>query len=128
MKRREFLSAAAMGTVATMARSAAVIPQRAARPVVVASVNGYFFKNGGPKTVIETAWEMMTRGSDVLDAVIAVDRQIGRQVGPRGQQVVAALGGRLANRLGGAGSGGEEKGDNGHDRRRSPAEHDRLPR
>ena len=60
-----------MGTVATMARSAAVIPQRAARPVVIASVNGHFFKNGGPKTVIETAWEMMTRGTDVLDALIA---------------------------------------------------------
>ena len=71
MKRREFLSAAAMGTVATLARSAAVIPQRAARPVVIASVNGHFFKNGGTKTVIETAWEMMTRGGDVLDALIA---------------------------------------------------------
>lgn len=71
MKRREFLSAAAMGTVATLARSAAVIPQRAARPVVIASVNGHFFKNGGPKTVVETAWEMMMRGSDVLDALIA---------------------------------------------------------
>ena len=60
-----------MGTVATLSRSASVISQRAARPVVIASVNGHFFKNGGPKTVIETAWEMMTRGSDVLDALIA---------------------------------------------------------
>ena len=71
MKRREFLSAAAMGTVATLARSAAVLPQRSARPVVIASVNGHYFKNGGPKTVIETAFEMMTRGTDVLDALIA---------------------------------------------------------
>src|SRR5688572_2533679 len=71
MKRREFLSAAAMGTVATMARSAAVIPQRAARPVVIASVNGHFFKNGGTKTCIELAWEMIARGTDVLDALIA---------------------------------------------------------
>ncbi len=71
MKRREFLSAAALGTVATMARSATVITQRAARPVVIASVNGHFFKNGGPRTVIETAWEMMARGGDVLDALIA---------------------------------------------------------
>lgn len=71
MQRREFLSAAAMGTVATLARSAAVIPQPAARPVVVASVNGHFFKNGGTKTVVETAYEMIARGSDVLDAVVA---------------------------------------------------------
>lgn len=71
MKRREFLSAAAMGTVATMARSAAIFPQRAARPVVIASVNGHFFKNGGSKTVIETAWETMARGADVLDAIVA---------------------------------------------------------
>jgi N4-(beta-N-acetylglucosaminyl)-L-asparaginase len=71
MKRREFLSAAAMGTVATLSRSAAVMAQRPARPVVIASVNGHFFRNGGPKTVIETAWEMMARGSDVLDALIA---------------------------------------------------------
>ncbi len=71
MQRREFLSAAAMGTVATLARSAAVIPQPVARPVVIGSVNGHFFKNGGQKTVIETAWEMMARGSDVLDALIA---------------------------------------------------------
>lgn len=71
MKRREFLSAATMGAVATMTGSAAVIRQRAARPVVVASVNGHFFKNGGPRTVIETAWELMMRGGDVLDALIA---------------------------------------------------------
>lgn len=71
MKRREFLSAAAMGTMSTMARSAAVIRQRPAQPVVIASVNGHFFRNGGPRTVVETAWEMMMRGSDVLDALIA---------------------------------------------------------
>ena len=73
MKRREFLtSAAAFGAVtAAFTRSPAVASQRAAKPVVVASVNGNFFKNGGTKTCIELAWEMMTRGTDVLDALIA---------------------------------------------------------
>src|SRR5688572_15134440 len=73
MKRREFLtSAAAFGAVtAAFTRSPAVASQRATKPVVVASVNGNFFKNGGTKTCIELAWEMMARGTDVLDALIA---------------------------------------------------------
>ena len=72
MKRREFLTSAALGAAsAAFTRSAAVIVPRRARPVVVASVNGHFYKNGGTKTCVELAWEMMTRGSDVLDAVIA---------------------------------------------------------
>jgi N4-(beta-N-acetylglucosaminyl)-L-asparaginase len=73
MKRREFLtSAAAFGAVtAAFTRSPAVASQRATKPVVVASVNGNFFKNGGPKTCVEVAWEMMARGTDVLDALIA---------------------------------------------------------
>jgi N4-(beta-N-acetylglucosaminyl)-L-asparaginase len=72
MKRRDFLTSAALGAAtAAFTRSAAVIVPRRARPVVVASVNGHFYKNGGTKTCVELAWEMMTRGSDVLDAVIA---------------------------------------------------------
>jgi N4-(beta-N-acetylglucosaminyl)-L-asparaginase len=76
IKRREFLtSAAALGAVtavdATLAGSAAVIVPRRARPVVVASVNAAFYKNGGTKTGVEVAYEMITKGTDVLDAVIA---------------------------------------------------------
>jgi N4-(beta-N-acetylglucosaminyl)-L-asparaginase len=41
------------------------------KPVVVASGNGHRFKNGGDKTGVETAFAQMTRGSDVLDALIA---------------------------------------------------------
>jgi N4-(beta-N-acetylglucosaminyl)-L-asparaginase len=41
------------------------------KPVVVASRNGNIYKNGGSKTCIETAYEMMTKGDDVLDALIA---------------------------------------------------------
>jgi N4-(beta-N-acetylglucosaminyl)-L-asparaginase len=41
------------------------------RPVVIASSNGHRFKNGGPRTCVETAFELMTKGTDVLEALIA---------------------------------------------------------
>jgi N4-(beta-N-acetylglucosaminyl)-L-asparaginase len=41
------------------------------RPVVISSSNGHRFKNGGTKTGVEIAFEKMTRGDDVLDALIA---------------------------------------------------------
>jgi N4-(beta-N-acetylglucosaminyl)-L-asparaginase len=39
--------------------------------VVVASANGHRFTNGGTKTCVETAFERIARGDDVLDALIA---------------------------------------------------------
>ena len=44
---------------------------RSARPVVVASANGHKFTNGGTRTCVETAFEQMMAGTDVLDALIA---------------------------------------------------------
>jgi N4-(beta-N-acetylglucosaminyl)-L-asparaginase len=41
------------------------------RPVVIASANGHVFKNGGQTTCVETAYERILRGEDVLDALIA---------------------------------------------------------
>ncbi|MBN8249783.1 MAG: N(4)-(beta-N-acetylglucosaminyl)-L-asparaginase, partial [Verrucomicrobia bacterium] len=41
------------------------------KPVVIASANGNFHKNGGSKTCIETAFTLMTGGADVLEALIA---------------------------------------------------------
>lgn len=45
--------------------------KRRSRPVVIASANGHKYTNGGPKTCVETAFEMMMQGADVLDALIA---------------------------------------------------------
>ena len=39
--------------------------------MVIASANGNRFKNGGPRTAVEEAFPRMTRGEDVLDALIA---------------------------------------------------------
>src|SRR6202795_350544 len=44
---------------------------KSVKPVVISSSNGNKFKNGGTKTCLETAFAMMTGGSDVLDALIA---------------------------------------------------------
>jgi N4-(beta-N-acetylglucosaminyl)-L-asparaginase len=41
------------------------------RPVVVASANGNQFKHGGPLTCVARAFELMTKGGDPLDAVVA---------------------------------------------------------
>jgi N4-(beta-N-acetylglucosaminyl)-L-asparaginase len=41
------------------------------KPVVVASSNGNRHKNGGPVTGVQKAFDMITNGDDVLDAVIA---------------------------------------------------------
>ncbi len=53
------------------AASGPTVIARASRPVVIASGNGHRFKNGGTKTCVETAFEMIAKGGDVLDAVIA---------------------------------------------------------
>lgn len=75
VSRREFIATtAAAGVVAAAKPFAAgpeVIVKQQSRPVVVASGNGHNYKNGGTKTCVETAFERIARGDDVLDAVIA---------------------------------------------------------
>ncbi len=78
INRRDFMTTtAAAGLAAAAARplSAArgpeVIVQSQSRPVVIASGNGNTHKNGGDKTCVQTAFERMTKGEDVLDALIA---------------------------------------------------------
>ncbi len=44
---------------------------RAAKPLVIASDNGNRFRNGGDVTGVQKAFEMITAGEDVLDAVVA---------------------------------------------------------
>ncbi|HEX2138394.1 MAG TPA: N(4)-(beta-N-acetylglucosaminyl)-L-asparaginase [Woeseiaceae bacterium] len=41
------------------------------KPVVVSSSNGYTMKNGGKLSCVETAFERIVNGDDVLDALIA---------------------------------------------------------
>jgi N4-(beta-N-acetylglucosaminyl)-L-asparaginase len=83
LNRREFvLAGTAAGLVAAAPFESAQGEPRAAsgqapavvtggKPVVVSSANGHRYKNGGTQTCVETAFSMMTKGGDVLDALIA---------------------------------------------------------
>ena len=75
ISRREFVrtgvaAGAVLGTGrATGAQAPAV--QRAPRPVIVASGNGHSYRNGGSRTAVEEAFQRMTSGADILDALVA---------------------------------------------------------
>jgi len=76
INRRDFMITGAVAgiaaTAATKAHAQAPAVHRGrSKPVVVASRNGYTMKNGGDKSCVETAFEMMMNGDDVLDALIA---------------------------------------------------------
>jgi N4-(beta-N-acetylglucosaminyl)-L-asparaginase len=71
-----------MSTTAAVGLAAAAVPlagagapairvQGASRPVIVSSSNGHRFRNGGTRTCVETAFEGMMSGTDVLEALIA---------------------------------------------------------
>src|SRR5687767_14297213 len=78
VNRREFVkTSAAAGLAAASVPATAfgqtgpTVVKKGSRPVVVASGNGHQYKNGGDKTCVETAFERMTKGDDVLAALIA---------------------------------------------------------
>jgi N4-(beta-N-acetylglucosaminyl)-L-asparaginase len=68
MNRREFVRSTAKGGLA--AAVAPAILRQGVRPVVISDRSGIAFKNGGTKSCVETAFERMVRGDDVLDALI----------------------------------------------------------
>ncbi|PYR32101.1 MAG: asparaginase [Acidobacteria bacterium] len=77
LNRRDFVRTTAVAGMAAAAprrlfgQGPTVITPKTVRPAVVASANGNQYKNGGPATCVETAFAMITGGSDVLDALIA---------------------------------------------------------
>ena len=78
LNRREFVETATAASVAVAAaprtlfgQGPTVMTPKRVKPVVISSANGHRYKNGGAKTCVETAFGMITSGSDVLDALIA---------------------------------------------------------
>jgi len=77
ISRRDFVRAGTAASVAAavpvgaFGQAPAVLVRRATPPVVVSSANGHEYKNGGPRTCVEEAWQRIARGEDVLDALIA---------------------------------------------------------
>ena len=71
INRRDFVkSTAAAGVAAAFPMPDLYLP-RAVRPVVISDHSGLVFKNGGPRAAVEEAFLRITRGEDVLDALIA---------------------------------------------------------
>ena len=76
MSRREFVVTSTAGIAAAASAPAsgqapAVVTKKSVKPAVIASANGHEYKNGGRKTCVETAFEMMMSGKDVLESLIA---------------------------------------------------------
>jgi N4-(beta-N-acetylglucosaminyl)-L-asparaginase len=77
MSRRDFVKAGTAASVVATVPSVAfgqaptVLVRRATPPVVISSGNGNEYRNGGPRTCVEEAWQRIVKGEDVLDALIA---------------------------------------------------------
>ena len=77
MSRRDFVKAGTAASVVVAVPAAAfgqapiVLVRRATPPVVISSGNGNEYRNGGPRTCVEEAWQRIVKGEDVLDALIA---------------------------------------------------------
>ena len=77
ISRRQFVKAGTAATVAASVPEAAfaqgpsVLVRKATPPVVISSANGHEFKNGGPRTCVEEAWQRIAKGEDVLESLIA---------------------------------------------------------
>jgi N4-(beta-N-acetylglucosaminyl)-L-asparaginase len=77
MNRREFVLTGAAASLAmaapkSMAASGPNISsQRKIKPAVIASANSNKYKNGGDLTCLQRAFQMITEGADVLEALIA---------------------------------------------------------
>jgi N4-(beta-N-acetylglucosaminyl)-L-asparaginase len=76
LNRREFVKtgAAAAGVTAlastVSAQGPTMMTPKSVKPVVVGSANGTKYKNGGPMAAHETAFTLIVKGSDVLDALV----------------------------------------------------------
>src|SRR5690348_7916341 len=68
INRREFVAATAMTLGTTTV--APYLQTRSVKPVVIASENGHVYKNGGTDTCVVRAFSRLTRGDDVLDALV----------------------------------------------------------
>jgi N4-(beta-N-acetylglucosaminyl)-L-asparaginase len=77
MSRRDFVKAGTAASVAAAVPAAAfgqaptVLVHRATPPLVISSGNGNEYRNGGPRTCVEEAYQRIVKGEDVLDSLIA---------------------------------------------------------
>jgi len=75
VSRRRFVEAGAAAPLLAAASRAlgqapTVVARKTLEPVVIASPNGAFFKNGGNETCLERAFRLMSGGRDVLESLV----------------------------------------------------------
>ena len=76
LDRRQFVfgsvaAGMAMSSEAAFGRAPAIKQPGRVRPVVISDKSGYVNRNGGSQNCLEKAFELITRGEDVLDAILA---------------------------------------------------------
>jgi len=77
ISRREFVKGGTAASVVAavpatvFGQAPTVLVRRATPPVVICSANGNEYRNGGPRTCVEEAWQRIAKGEDVLGALIA---------------------------------------------------------
>jgi N4-(beta-N-acetylglucosaminyl)-L-asparaginase len=69
--RRRFLATTAIGVAGSTVQAAPSVRRGGPRPVVISSGNGLTARNGGDISCVELAYQRITAGDDVLDALIA---------------------------------------------------------
>jgi len=72
LSRRQFLAGTAAATAVAPASAAPLVLIKSdVKPVVISSDNGNTYTNGGKQTCVAKAFELITKGTDILDALIA---------------------------------------------------------
>lgn len=74
LSRRALLAAGVSAGLAPLAKSdftTNIFIPKAINPVVISSANGNSVKNGGSETCVQTAFRLMTSGTDILESLIA---------------------------------------------------------
>ena len=70
--RRRFLTSTAIGMAGSTVQAAPAVKRAGSRPVVISSGNVLTAKNGGDVSCVELAFDRITNGDYVLDALIAL--------------------------------------------------------
>src|SRR5687768_8970611 len=71
MDRRDFVKTSTAAGLAAAFPSPMLYLPKAVKPVVISDLSGIRYRNDGPRTAVEEAFLRITRGEDVLDALIA---------------------------------------------------------
>jgi N4-(beta-N-acetylglucosaminyl)-L-asparaginase len=71
MNRREFFKGSLAASVVVASPAPTMIVPSETRPIVISDSSGIRFKNGGPMSCVEKAFDAITQGAPVIDAVIA---------------------------------------------------------